>query len=114
MAWSTVDRDGERSAHPHALDVRELVEAELRELTPVARLLHATERETGIALHHPVDEAGARLQLCREAIREVAVLGEDRRAESVLGGVGDRKGIVRVLGDDDARDGPERFLLERR
>src|SRR6266567_4031091 len=48
-------------AHPHRLDVHEFVDPELRQLAPIAALLHAAERQARVGSDHAVDEHGAGL-----------------------------------------------------
>src|SRR3989454_8331372 len=70
-------------ADPHALDVHELAQPELRQLAAVARPLHAAERQARVGLHETVHEDAPHLELGRQPLPALAVLGPDGRTEAV-------------------------------
>src|SRR5438093_12340824 len=70
-------------AGPHALDVHELAQPELRQLAAVARSLRPAERQAWVGLHEAVHEHAAHLELGRQPLPALAVLGPDGRTEAV-------------------------------
>ena len=98
-------------AHPHRLDVRELLDPVLGQLAPVARALHAAERQARVRGDHPVDEHEARLDLLGELLASLDVGGPDGRAEAEVGVVGDAQRLVGVADPDHRRDRAERLLV---
>src|SRR5437879_1225258 len=70
-------------ADPHALDVHELAQPELRELATVAGPLHPAERQARVGLHETVHEHAPHLKLARQPLAALAVLGPDGRPEAI-------------------------------
>src|SRR5258705_5450774 len=85
---------------PHCFDVDELADAVLGELAPVARALDPAEGQARIGLHDAIDEHRTGLDLCRQTLTALAVLGPDRGAETEGRGVGEPDGVRLVLGAD--------------
>src|SRR5205085_7774087 len=79
-------------ADPDGLDVDELVDAELTQLTAVAAALHAAKGQPRIGCHDAVDEDRARLDLPSQRFSLVDVLCPDRGAQPESRSVGELDG----------------------
>src|ERR1041384_5310066 len=101
-----------QSADPHALDVHELADAEIRELAPVTGALDSAEGKTRVGLHEVVDENRPGFDARSESGPPVAVARPDRCAEAEARIVGDADRIALVLDAHDRSDGAERLLVE--
>src|SRR5438094_551925 len=70
-------------ADPHALHVHELAQPELRQLAAVPGPLHAAERQPRVGLHEAVHEHAPHLELGRQPLAALAVLGPDGGPQAV-------------------------------
>ena len=80
-------------ADPDGLDVDELVDAELTQLTAVAAALHAAKGQPRIGCHDAVDEDRARLDLPSQRFSLVDSLRPDRGMLSLSGRGENRHGL---------------------
>lgn len=98
----------------HSLDLRVSLQARLSELPSNTTLLHATERNTWVAVLARVDPHHTRLNLRRNTMCLLNITREDRSAKTVNAVVrsGDGFGLVLERADDSER--PEDFFLPNR
>src|ERR1051326_6837032 len=82
--------------HADGLDIHELAQAELAQLSTVAARLDTTERETRVGRDHPVDEDTARLELTGKSLRLHACVRPRARAQPKSRRIGDTDGVVDV------------------
>jgi len=80
------------------------------ELAAVPRVLDPAERHPGVGLHELVDETTARLELARDSLATIEVLGPDRRAEAELDVVGEFDRFRLVAHPEHRCDRSERLL----
>src|ERR1700730_491842 len=96
------------SGYKDALDVDELPDAVVRELTPVTTLFYAAEREPSIGPHGLIDKDGTALDaFACNAVTAIAIAREDSAAKAKNGIVGNRDRRLFVLHRDHGRNRPE-------
>src|SRR5207249_5814695 len=77
-------RGGGRRADPDGLDIHELDDAELAQLTAVAAALHAAEGQPWVGGNHAVDEHLAGLDVPSQSLPPLEVAGPQIGAQSEL------------------------------
>src|ERR1700736_2164215 len=96
------------SGYKDALDVDELLDPVVRELTPVTALLYAAEREPSIGPHDLIDKDGTALDaFACNALTAFAIARKNSAAKTENGIVGNGDRSLFVLHRDHGCDRPE-------